>query len=361
MTGGASENPATEKIRLLILDANVNHSKKILTDIRGISFQIESDNSLKSGLARLDRGGIDAVLVDLSLPDSPQRYSTLNQIQAQAACLPIIVMVKPGEESFGIAAVRRGAQDYLVKGEIDNYLLAHTIRLAIARKLGIPTRKYTMKELAQFDGQNGRPSYIAFKRKVFDVSGSSLFKNGKHQSMHAIGTDLTQSISQAPHGEALLFRFSIVGEIVEEATLGARVARRIEHLHPHPIIVHFSEAYSIASPLLFTLYLISGSASLEAASFYLLIMAAVSAPICALSGYFSWKVSFLGKPGPTYKWKIYGSLLLIALLMICVAWRSLVPGIGAVLPWRYLYFILLLSLIPLVGAIGYRGGRLVYS
>jgi len=72
-------------------------------------------------------------------------------------------------------------------------------------------RCFTAKELKEYCGKNGKPVYIAYKGKVYDVSGSFLWKNGKHQALHSAGEDLTESLKDAPHGEALIKRYPVVG------------------------------------------------------------------------------------------------------------------------------------------------------
>ena len=72
-------------------------------------------------------------------------------------------------------------------------------------------RKFTLEELKQYDGREGRPAYIAFKGKVYDVTEDYLWVNGDHQGMHTAGKDLTEEISSAPHGEENLDRVKLVG------------------------------------------------------------------------------------------------------------------------------------------------------
>jgi len=74
-------------------------------------------------------------------------------------------------------------------------------------------KKLTKKELAQHSGKNGTKAYIAYNRKVYDVSNSFLWKNGKHQVLHQAGEDLTEALREAPHGEDLLERVPIIGVI----------------------------------------------------------------------------------------------------------------------------------------------------
>lgn len=76
-------------------------------------------------------------------------------------------------------------------------------------------KKITLKELAEFNGRNGKPAYIAYKGKVYDVTESDLWSDGDHQGLHEAGRDLTKDIEDAPHDPDELERFPIVGELIE--------------------------------------------------------------------------------------------------------------------------------------------------
>jgi predicted heme/steroid binding protein len=75
-------------------------------------------------------------------------------------------------------------------------------------------RTFTKVELGHYDGQNGSRAYIAFKGKVYDVTGCFLWQHGKHQALHEAGMDLTDALADAPHGEDLLERAVLVGTLV---------------------------------------------------------------------------------------------------------------------------------------------------
>ena len=77
-------------------------------------------------------------------------------------------------------------------------------------------RTFTRKELATYQGRNGAPAYIAYDGKVYDVSNSFLWRNGRHQVLHHAGVDLTGVLDQAPHGADLLERVLIVGTLDED-------------------------------------------------------------------------------------------------------------------------------------------------
>jgi predicted heme/steroid binding protein len=69
----------------------------------------------------------------------------------------------------------------------------------------------TIEELANFDGEDGRPAYFAYKGKIYDVSQSKLWENGNHMTRHQAGVDLTKILSQAPHSEDKLLSMPEVG------------------------------------------------------------------------------------------------------------------------------------------------------
>lgn len=75
-------------------------------------------------------------------------------------------------------------------------------------------RKFTLEELKQFDGRDGKPAYIAYNGKVYDVSDDFLWVNGDHQGQHEAGKDLSSEMMYAPHKEEVLDRIKQVGVLV---------------------------------------------------------------------------------------------------------------------------------------------------
>jgi len=77
-------------------------------------------------------------------------------------------------------------------------------------------KSFSKEELARYNGKNGAPAYIAYKGKVYDVSASFIWRDGRHQVVHNAGEDLTDSLEQAPHGVELLERFPVIGILLED-------------------------------------------------------------------------------------------------------------------------------------------------
>ena len=74
--------------------------------------------------------------------------------------------------------------------------------------------KLTIEQLAMYNGENGNPSYIAVNGVVYNITGVSAWASGSHNGGVA-GTDVTELIGGAGHGESVLEDLEIVGEILE--------------------------------------------------------------------------------------------------------------------------------------------------
>ncbi len=122
--------------RILLIEDNLGYVRliqKLLTLSNQVEYQIECADHLSAGLEYLVKGEIDVVLLDLGLPDS-QGLDTLGKVHAQAPAVPIVVVTGLDDETLGVQAVHQGAQDYLVKGDIDSKTLRRVIRYAVERK-----------------------------------------------------------------------------------------------------------------------------------------------------------------------------------------------------------------------------------
>ena len=107
--------------------------REMLAEVGGpAAFQLDWVERLSIGIDRLTDGGIDVVLLDLALPDSGAE-DTFTKISGAAGNVPIVVLTLLEDDDKAVKAMQGGAQDYLVKAELDGNFLKHSIRYAIER------------------------------------------------------------------------------------------------------------------------------------------------------------------------------------------------------------------------------------
>ncbi len=129
-----SEKAESPPIHLLLVEDNRGDVFLLEEMLREapIRFSVETVTRMSSALERLDRGGIDVVLSDLTLPDS-RGIETFHRLAVHPAQVPIVVLSGLNDETLALQTVEEGAQDYLVKGLLDQPLLVRALRYAIKR------------------------------------------------------------------------------------------------------------------------------------------------------------------------------------------------------------------------------------
>lgn len=123
-------------INILLIEDNSGEAQfieEMLTEEKGTRFKVECVDRLATGLARLIANDIGLVLLDLGLPDS-EGFETFAKVYAEAPQVPIVVLSGAADENLAMKTVHEGAQDYVVKGNLDGYTFLRTIRYAIERK-----------------------------------------------------------------------------------------------------------------------------------------------------------------------------------------------------------------------------------
>ncbi|MYH02474.1 MAG: response regulator [Nitrospira sp. SB0675_bin_23] len=107
--------------------------QEFLQDLQGRSFTVVTAESFRQTYDRLKEHNVDVALVDLSLPDS-HGLDTFRKLAADYPLLPQILLTGLNDRKIAIQAVREGAQDYLIKGQVDEDILIRAIDYAIERK-----------------------------------------------------------------------------------------------------------------------------------------------------------------------------------------------------------------------------------
>ena len=136
--------------RVLIISAvtdDVLALRDALGNARDGPFDVEDVPALAPGVERLAAGGIDAVLVDLSLPDA-QGMACFDRLHDVAGHMPILTLCDLDDEAQAKEAVQRGAQGWLSRGYFDNYLVPQSLRNVIER-MKVEQRLYIAQARAQ--------------------------------------------------------------------------------------------------------------------------------------------------------------------------------------------------------------------
>jgi signal transduction histidine kinase len=116
----------------LLVEDNNDDAVFIEETLSEAAVQIERAERFSIALEKLAKGGIEAVLLDLSLPDA-HGLDTISRLRSQAPSVPIVVLTGLNDEEAAVKAVEQGAQDYLIKGQANGVLLARSVRYAIQR------------------------------------------------------------------------------------------------------------------------------------------------------------------------------------------------------------------------------------
>lgn len=132
MTTGA------EPVHALLIEDNPGDARLIREMLRdtgsqSASIDLSVADRLAAGLEQLNHRRLDLVLLDLTLPDSTG-LETFERVHTAAPDVPVVVLSGLDDEAVAIRAVHQGAQDYLVKGQVDGGTIVRSMRYAIERQ-----------------------------------------------------------------------------------------------------------------------------------------------------------------------------------------------------------------------------------
>ncbi len=190
-------------IRILLVEDNPGDVRLIRHMLRSnptLPIELTSCERLDAALHLLTEHALDLVLLDLSLPDS-QGLATFETVYHRLPDLPIIVLTGLDDEEFAVNAVRSGAQDYLVKGEINNQLLIRAIRYAIERKRSAEALRETqLRYTALFENSNNGIFLISLDGLYLNLNGRAAAMLGCTVA-DVLGKPVTDFIFTPAHGD----------------------------------------------------------------------------------------------------------------------------------------------------------------
>jgi predicted heme/steroid binding protein/uncharacterized membrane protein len=231
-------------------------------------------------------------------------------------------------------------------------------------------KKFTLKDLEEFDGTNDRPAYLVFEGRVIDVTTSQHWHRGHHMGTHQAGEDLTREIGSAPHGPEKLENFPQVGVFTSDEIAKEEIPPFLLWLfhyvpllrrHPHPMLVHFPIVFMISTTGFNLLYLLTREPAFETTAWHCLWGGVLFLPLALATGLFTWWINYEAEWLRQVKIKLVLSPLLFFLALSALIWRYLHPDI--LISWQPFsleYCGLIFSLTPLVIVIGWYGASLSF-
>lgn len=167
------------KNRVLLIEDNPGDAllmQEWVNDVAPERFTMDWESDLASGLSRLTKESFDLVVLDLSLPDS-RGWDTFERARKAVPHLPLIVMSGLNDEALAVRTVKKGAQDYIVKGHVDSHSLVRAMSYAIQRRQAeraLAEERNLLRSLL-----DNLPDPIYMK----DLSGHYLIDNKAHMKL----------------------------------------------------------------------------------------------------------------------------------------------------------------------------------
>jgi signal transduction histidine kinase len=220
-------------LRTLLIEDNPGDARLVKEALSG-DIQVECRGSLSSGLERLAEEPMDAVLLDLSLPDS-RGFETFARIHTQSPNTPIVLLTGTDDEALALRALQGGAQDYVVKESMDRKRLPRIVRYAIERKRSenlsrsnADLERFAMA--ASHDLQAPLRKIMAFGDALSRLHGAQLSPQGREI--------LSRMVSSAEHMTRMISDILQVSRVVEDPVdirpvdLSSSVSEALDDLEP---------------------------------------------------------------------------------------------------------------------------------
>ncbi len=151
-------------IDVLLVEDNPGDARLLrenLADVAAARYDLTCVRNLTGAISSLSEKDFDIVMLDLSLPDS-QGFNTFHSIRMHAPHVPIILLTSLHDEELAVRTLQNGAQDYLIKGQVDGRLISRSIRFAIERHQA-RAREHRM---AYFDSLTDLPNRRLFHDRL---------------------------------------------------------------------------------------------------------------------------------------------------------------------------------------------------
>lgn len=171
-----------QRLLILVVEDNMGDFlliQEMLHEIRDFPKEINHVTSLHDAIEHMKNNVVDVILLDLSLPDS-YGIDSFYRLSEENPATPILILSGLNDKKFAHDAVKNGAQDYLVKGEFEDKLLAKSILYSIERKSSMELLRQSQSSYKLLFESNPIPMYIRDLEdaKIIKVNQSAIDRFG---------------------------------------------------------------------------------------------------------------------------------------------------------------------------------------
>lgn len=168
------------QIKILLIEDNPSDARLLEAMLSAAfpqKYTVQTATCLQDGIKLLESAEFDIILTDLDLPDA-SGAKAVARIQDDCLTIPIVVLSGQDSDELALQTVQMGAQDYLVKGQGDGYLLDRAIEYAIERK----RHEQRLSYLANYDSLTGLVNRELFKERL----GRALIRANRNNALVAL-------------------------------------------------------------------------------------------------------------------------------------------------------------------------------
>jgi two-component sensor histidine kinase len=235
--------------------------RELLSDHKGSSFEIVCADRLSVAKPYFAEGGIDIILLDLGLPDS-QGLDTLRWVREHAREVPIVVLTMLDSEETGLNALKEGAQDYLVKGQMNGPLIIRSLHYAVERSRIEKELKKSHDHLEELVAEKEtllREIHHRVKNNLQLISGllDMTRMSSSDESTNSILTDIMLKIQTMAQIHTRLYeskqfgKINITDQCREQVTALSNIFSHKEHeisceINPHEVFLPVDQALPCA-------------------------------------------------------------------------------------------------------------------
>jgi len=214
---------SAERLNILLVEDNPGDArlfKEALNEADALNFVLLHCTSLAQALERLPTAQPDVIVVDLGLPDA-FGIDVVRRTRLGAPAVPVVVLTSRTDEALGLQALHEGAQDYLIKGELDPRLLTRALRYAIER--------HRMQATLQSESLTDELTKLHNRRGFMSLAGSHIRSAEHTQRPFALVfidldgmKDVNDTLGHVEGDRALVEAASLLSKCVRQTDIVAR-------------------------------------------------------------------------------------------------------------------------------------------